>query len=250
MAPRARAAPVVFVALALAALAFAACLPNGPPTGLDDARPPAPAASAPATPGGDPPLEGAFEDDFTRAELGPAWRPVGPGWLLRDGRLCGESNRNRGVWLARRLPPNARVEFDALAETSRGDLKAEFWGDGASGASGPSYRDATSYLLVFGGWNNRRHVLARLDEHDPARFELAVDPAAEGPPRGRVRPGRTYHVRVERAEGRKLTWHVDGALIASFDDPSPLSGPGHDHWGFNNWEGGVCFDNVRVLPLP
>lgn len=225
-------------------------MPNGPPTGLDEARPAPSAPSAPPDPAADPPLDAPFADDFAREGLGPAWRPAGPGWLVREGRLCGEGNHNRGVWLARRLPPNARVEFDALAETSRGDIKAELFGDGASGASGPSYRDATSYLLVFGGWHNRRHVLARLDEHDPARLELAVDPAAAGPPRGRVRPGRAYRVRVERADGRTLTWHVDGVLVASFDDPSPLAGPGHDHWGFNNWEGGVCFDNVRASPLP
>jgi hypothetical protein len=148
------------------------------------------------------------------------------------------------------VPPDARIEFDAVAETAHGDLKAEFWGDGASGASGPSYRDATSYVAVFGGWNNRRHVLARLDEHAPDRLELAIDPAALGPPRGRVLPGRAYRVRVERADGHTVDWRVDGVAVASLRDPNPLAGPGHDHWGFNNWDDGVCFDNVRVTPLP
>ncbi len=248
--PRGALAVLAFALAVLALAALASCLPNGPPTGLDDARPPAPSPRAPADPADDPKLETAFTDDFERAEPGPAWRLAGPGWLVRAGRLCGEGNRNRGAWLARRLPPNARVEFDAVAETPRGDLKAEFWGDGTSGASGPSYRDATSYLLVFGGWRNTRHVLARLDEHDPARLELALDPADASPPRGRVRPGRAYHVRVERADGHTLTWHVDGALVASFDDPNPLTGPGHDHWGFNEWDAAVCFDNVRASPLP
>ena len=30
-----------------------------------------------------------------------------------------------------------------------------------------------------------------------------------------------------------------------FTDPEPLSGPGHDHFGFNDWEVPVCFDNVK-----
>ena len=30
---------------------------------------------------------------------------------------------------------------------------------------------------------------------------------------------------------------------------APLAGVGHDHFGFNDWEAKVCFDNVRVTPL-
>jgi len=29
-----------------------------------------------------------------------------------------------------------------------------------------------------------------------------------------------------------------------------LTGVGHDHFGFNDWDVKVCFDNVRVVPLP
>ena len=79
----------------------------------------------------------------------------------------------------RRLPVNARVEFDAVAESPEGDIKAELWGDGQSGATGSSYSNATSYLTIFGGWRNTKHVLARLDEHGDDRLELDVDPNSD-----------------------------------------------------------------------
>jgi hypothetical protein len=30
----------------------------------------------------------------------------------------------------------------------------------------------------------------------------------------------------------------------------PLRGAGHDHFGFNNWQVKVCFDNLKIVPLP
>jgi len=38
--------------------------------------------------------------------------------------------------------------------------------------------------------------------------------------------------------------------MLSYADTAPLTGPGHDHFGFNDWEVKVCFDNVHVVPLP
>jgi hypothetical protein len=38
--------------------------------------------------------------------------------------------------------------------------------------------------------------------------------------------------------------------MLSWNDPQPLAGVGHDHFGFNDWDVKVCFDNVKVVPLP
>ena len=55
--------------------------------------------------------------------------------------------------------------------------------------------------------------------------------------------------RIERRDGSTLRWWVDDVLMHTFPDPSPLSGPGHDHVGFNDWLAPVCFDNLEITPL-
>ncbi len=47
-----------------------------------------------------------------------------------------------------------------------------------------------------------------------------------------------------------MRWWVDGNEMATYPDTAPLMGAGHDHFGFNDWEVKVCFDSVRIVPLP
>ena len=197
----------------------------------------------------DPVLDGPYADDFDRAELGPAWRSTSPVWRLSEGRLCGQNARNHPVWLARRLPTNASVEFQASSFSSDGDIKAEYWGDGRSAASGQSYTDATSYLTIFGGWQNHFHVLARIDEHAPDRQEVKLMAGGADFTRSTVVPQRVYQFAVERRDGRTVRWRVDGVEILTYHDAQPLVGLGHEHFGFNDWQVRVCFDNLRVIPL-
>jgi hypothetical protein len=191
-----------------------------------------------------------FEDDFERSELGPDWRPTSPVWRLDAGRLCGRGARNRPVWLKRRLPVNARIEFDAVSSSPDGDIKVEVWGDGKSFASGTSYVNATSYVLIFGGWKNQFHVLARLDEHAKDRRELKVDPSGRVVNALPVQPDQTYHFKIERLDGKTLRWMVDDIEVLSLADPEPLLGDGHEFLGFNTWEVPLCFDNLMITPLP
>jgi len=198
----------------------------------------------------DPWLTQPFSDDFERTgELGSAYRSTSSVWAIDRGRLCGAGAKNHPVWLARRLPVNARIEFQALSESEDGDIKAEFWGDGRSSATGVSYTDATSYLTIFGGWKNRFHVLARLDEHAPDRREIKLEREAADPTNRTVEAHRVYQFRVERQDGHTVRWSVDGVEISSYPDEEPLRGDGHEHFGFNDWQVRVCFDNLRVTPL-
>lgn len=256
----------------LSGAAFVACVPRerderSKPAARVEPEPPktAPASEAPeaemevgAAPAAveataaDPLLDAVFSDDFERSgalELGPNWRATSPAWRITSGRLCGENARNHPVWLARRLPRNAVIEFQALSESPEGDIKAEFWGDGRSSASGQSYTDATSYLTVFGGWKNRFHVLARRDEHAPDRREIKLVPGGADLITGTVVPHRVYQFRVERRDGHAVRWQVDDMDILTYRDDEPLYGPGHEHFGFNDWQVRVCFDNLRVTPL-
>lgn len=182
--------------------------------------------------------------------LGPDWnQSKTTAWKVENGWLCGQGARNHGVWLNRVLPVNARIEFDARSESADGDLKTEVWGDGQSSATTVSYTNATSYLAILGGWKNTIHVLARINEHGADRKELHVDKESDDAIKRPVAPGQIYHFKIERADGKTVRWSVNGAEMHVFADPSPLAGAGHDHFGFNDWDAKVCFDNVRVTPL-
>lgn len=245
------------------AMLAAGCVPPGSASSQDagtgaapQAAPqPAPAARpstsvAPALAAADV-LRAPFEDNFERADLGPDWDVTQQSiWKIESGRLCGEHAKNHGVWLKRAVPVNARVEFDAQSTSTDGDLKAEYWGDGRSFATALSYTNATSYLTIFGGWHNKYHVLARINEHGNDRQQIEVDPNSDDPRDKPVVAGQIYHFKVERSDGKSVKWWVNGNEMLTYADPSPLAGPGHDHFGFNDWDVKVCFDNVRVVPLP
>ncbi len=216
-------------------------------------------------------LKAPFEDSFDRGgarahptpeasssttpvvgvDPGPDWVATVPNvWRIEGGRLCGERAHNHGVWLKRTLPVNARIEFDGASDAQDGDLKAEYWGDGRSYATALSYTNATSYLTIFGGWHNKFHVLARIDEHGNDRKQISVDPNSDDPREKPVMAGQIYHFKVERSDGKTVRWWIDGNEMLTYPDSAPLVGPGHDHFGFNDWEVKVCFDNVRIAPLP
>lgn len=247
---RRRALPIVPL---IAGLSLAACVPEGPATtNASASAKPSAAAALPAkakvAPVG-PLISAPFEDIFDRVELGPDWNALGPAWKVQNGKLCARGARNKGIWLKRRLPVNARIEFDAFAESPEGDIKAELWGDGVSGATGTSYTNATSYLAILGGWKNTKHVLARLDEHGDDRLELDVDKASDDERLRAVSPGQAYRFKIERADGKTLSWWVNDIEYFDFSDTEPLTGAGHEHLGFNDWDAPVCFDNLKITPL-
>lgn len=196
-----------------------------------------------------PPLRQEFEDDFERDKLGTNYRATSPVWTLDAGRLCGAGARNRPIWLVPRLPTNVRIEFDATSESPDGDIKAEVFGDGRSFPTTNSYTRASGYLLVYGGWKNSLHVLARLNEHGDDRLVSRVQADGEGGRTAPVVPDRRYRFKIERRDGKTIEWSVDGVQVHRFTDGMPLKGYGHDHFAFNTWLARVCFDNLSVVPL-
>jgi len=279
--------PVVAPALLWLLVGVPGCVPAGNSTPSDAGSGASPATTATPTVKQAPNvLRTVFEDNFDRpnataapsasasasaapstgassavpapsGSAAPRVNPLGPNWYqaqtsawhLENGRLCGENAHNHGVWLQKPIPTNARIEFDAVSDSPQGDLKAEVWGDGQSAATSQSYTNATSYLAIFGGWKNTFHVLARINEHGSDRKEIKVDPDSDDPRQRPVTGGQTYHFKIERTDGKTVKWSVDGLEYLTFPDGSPLAGIGHDHFGFNDWEVKVCFDNVKVTPL-
>ena len=224
-----------------------ALLPLAPSASAGVALLPSPSGTAaPASPTLATPIMAAPPED-----LGPNWRQANTtAWHIENGRLCGQHAQNHGVWLTKVLPVNARIEFDAISDSPDGDLKAEVWGDGQSSATAISYTNATSYLAILGGWQNKFHVLARINEHGNDRKQIVVDKSSDDPREKPVEMGQIYHFKIERSDGHTVRWYVNGLEYLTYDDREPLAGLGHDHFGFNDWNVKVCFDNVKVTPLP
>jgi hypothetical protein len=195
--------------------------------------------SSACTPQGDPGLApGGFHDEFERSELGTDWNNTGGPYAIKKGMLRVKGARNKPLWLRRTLPRDVRVTLDVRSDSPEGDIKLELFGDGVSKAETTSYT-ATSYVVIFGGWNNSLNVLARMNEHG--------DDRVVGPPY-KVVQGQTYHMKIERRGATIRAW-VDDHELAHMTDPSPLEGPGHDHFAFNNWMSELWFDNLRIESL-
>lgn len=191
------------------------------------------------TPQGDPAIGAkGFHDEFERTELGESWNNTGASYAIRDGKLRIKGARNKPLWLRRTLPRDVRVEFEVRSESPEGDIKVELFGDGVSKAEKASYT-ASGYVVIFGGWNNSLNAIARMDEHGNDR---AVGPTYK------VVQGQTYPMKIERRGATIRAW-AGARELASMTDPDPLVGVGHDHFGFNDWQSELWFDNLRITPL-
>ncbi len=179
-----------------------------------------------------------FEDGFDREALGDAWLDTGGRYRIVDGELRARGAKNKPLWLKQKLPRDARIEFDARSESDAVDIKVEAWGDGRSKATALSY-NATSYVIILGGWNNSRSIIARMDEHGDDR-KVRTDPKAE--------KGKKYHFSIVR-KGGTLSWYLDSALFLELEDSAPLAGDGHEHFAVNNWASEVFFDNLKIFAL-
>jgi hypothetical protein len=186
-----------------------------------------------------PPKPPLFVDSFDRAELGGNWKSTAPDgtYRIENGQLVVKGARNHPLWLTIPLPTDAVIELDAMSTSSQGDLKFEAWGDGQSSAKTVSYT-STGYVFIHGGWQNRLTALCRQDEHADDRKTRSDL---------RVVPHKTYHLVATRKD-QLLRFYIDGKLALEMDDLSPLSGPGHAFFAFNNWETEVHFDNLVVRP--
>lgn len=178
-----------------------------------------------------------YADSFD--SLQPIWNATGPGiYSVESGELVVRKSRNHPLWLSQPIPQNAVIELDAWSNDPAGDIKFEAWGDGKSYATTTSYT-ATSYVFIFGGWNNTTSAICRMDEHANNRRARSDT---------KVEQGKHYHFRVER-RGGKIDWQIDGKPFLQFNDGSPLTGAEHAYFGFNDWEAEVHFDNLKITAL-
>ncbi|HKA90713.1 MAG TPA: hypothetical protein VKE22_23790 [Haliangiales bacterium] len=189
----------------------------------------------------DPPPIGdtPWEDRFERSEVGADYVATDSVYEVRGGALRVEKAYNQPLWLRKKLPADAEIDLDVRSMSPAGDIKVEIWGDGESKARDRGAYTSTGYVFIFGGWSNTRSILARLEEH-------GRDLVARSEPK--VEPGRTYHWKIVKGGGH-IEWSIDGQKFLAYDDANPLSGPGHEYLGFNDWEAEVWFDNLVIKPI-
>ena len=181
-----------------------------------------------------------FADSFERAELGADWKATAPdAWKLENGHLKVEKAYNHPLWLMRKLPRDVQIDFDITSFGPDGDLKAEFFGDGKSFAADKGAYTSSGYVAIFGGWRNTISTLVRQYEHDPNRKERADR---------KVEVGRPYHFTITR-QGTRIAFKLDGQDFLEIEDPQPMYGPGHEFFGFDNWEVPTSIDNLRIVAL-
>lgn len=191
----------------------------------------------------DPPPIGdqVFTDDFERKRLGGNYYKTGGDYAIVDGALHVQGAHNHPLWLRKKLPRDVEIELDVWTESRTGDLKVELFGDGKSRARDKGAYTSTGYVAIHGGWNNSKSILTRRDEHGGELAERTQP---------RVEQGKKYHWKLVR-QGKQVDWYVDDmeTPFLSYTDASPLAGPGHEYFAFNNWESDVYFDNLVIRPL-
>ena len=195
------------------------------------------AGCKPKPPTGGTPL---FADTFDRDQIGAEYTDTAPPGVYRTdgGALAVRGAFNHPLWLRRELPRDVVIELDAWSDSPEGDIKVELFGDGKSFAQSVEYT-STGYVLIHGGWKNSLSALCRQDEHAHDR-RVRKDV--------KVLPGRHYHYVITR-RGSRVEWFIDGDLALDLDEPAPLEGAGHRHFGFDNWQTPVHFDNLTIRPL-
>ena len=192
--------------------------------------------------GADPPaITAAWSDDFERADLGGDWRATTDVYQLVNGALSARGAKNHPLWLRRALPRDAVIELDVWSNTADGDIKVELYGDGRSYDPDGGAYTSTGYVVILGGWNNSKSIIARQSEHGRAVVERAQP---------RVEESKRYHWRIVRRGGR-VEWFVNDmtAPFLALTDPAPLEGPGHMYFAFDNWQSDSWFDNLRISPF-
>ncbi len=187
-----------------------------------------------------------FKDDFERESFGPNWKAELPEWKLQDGEVVNHFAENKGLWLLEKLPDgDVRIEYDARSDPyekreKSGAVREEFPGDLKCEAFNRLPEHQTGYVFIFGGWQNRINRIARLEEHGNGEGAEVVD----GPPFP-VEKSKKYRMKVLRV-GSTVAFYADDTLLGQFTDGDFIEGR---HFGFNNWQAHVTFDNVAVYAL-
>ncbi|NLF16924.1 MAG: hypothetical protein GX595_06660, partial [Lentisphaerae bacterium] len=173
------------------------------------------------------------------------WFPVTGVWEVTNRWQCDPrwsfySGVQRGGvacnWNKVRHGENVTVEFFAgpKMDQNRGrkyeyaaDINAVLCADGRDLVSG--------YSFLFGGWDDRGSQIVRGHEIVGENRRVAI-------PRDSTTHRRWFYIKLRKA-GNRLSFWVDGTLVATYEDAKPLSG---DRFGLWTWDNGIMVAQCRV----
>jgi len=214
-----------------------------------------------------------FTDDFNRADVGERYWSTGGDWRIESGELHSASVRNNPLWLKASLPNDVAVDFDVRPASPEGDVRFVLFGDGLNQNSGYTFLfgsygmtaiqriadDPHQHVLTFDG----RGVGLPGPANEPEQSAIAGRGMAElykngtlGPSTEwrmerrdlRAQPGTSYHMHVER-RGGDIKWYANNQLVFEVNDPSPLTGKGHDRFAPSGMDTDAFFDNLAIQKL-
>jgi len=173
------------------------------------------------------------------------WFPVGGVWEITNRWQCDPrwsfySGVQRGGvacnWNKTRHGQNVTVEFFAgpKMDQERGrkyeyaaDINAVICADGRDIRSG--------YSFLFGGWDDRGSQIVRGNTVVGENRRINI-------PRESSTHRRWFYIKLRKA-GNRLSFWVDGSLVATYEDAAPLTG---DRFGLWTWDNGIMVAQCRV----
>jgi len=170
-----------------------------------------------------------FSDPFERAALGPDWQVISGDWRIEHGMLIGGPGEGASeIACTKKFPGCQRLEYDARADDPQPCDLSGLLGIGEAGSE-------SGYFFGFGSeWNVHSKLVIR-------GAEIKDWPKV-------ITPGKVHHVVCER-DGKTLRNVVDGEVVMTYTDESPLTGEGHDKVGFYIFSTGKI-GNVKVYTKP
>jgi hypothetical protein len=167
----------------------------------------------------------------------PSWRQrwieVGGAFSERGGRLVSTGTEGSSMLLRQRLDGPVAIEFigEFPPGAQPGDLSAWWRPNLPEGAPAASLLGGEVYRFLVGAYDNAFcSIVGPKDTYLASReFHLVA--------------GHRYRIRAE-IDGRRLSLHVDGELMAEWIAPLPLSG---GHLGLIAWYPDKRFSDIKIF---
>lgn len=208
--------------------------------------------------GGNVLLEETFDNDLEGmwVEGGyKTWVENGSLYINADGSDGKPASGVATVWFAQMMPADIQIEFDAEVISSSieanninfffnysdpsGRPLYETRAERASGAYS-LYHNLNGYIVTFLNDRNVEGGVGRVRLRRCPGFNLMEQYLG-----GRCDAGIVYHCRIVN-KGGKLSFYVNGELLASAEDPEPL---GEGLIGIRTFKTFLRIDNLRVTQL-
>ncbi|NMA43752.1 MAG: hypothetical protein GX946_10285 [Oligosphaeraceae bacterium] len=156
-----------------------------------------------------------------------------PRWSFFSGQ-----NLDGVACLWNKLPQGENLSVDFFVgpkmDTGRGK-KYEYAGDYALVLCADGQNINSGYSFIFGGWDNRGSQIVRRNSIVKENRDIKVT-------RSSAIHRQWFHMKI-RKENSRLSFWVDGKLVAELDDPEPLK---DRYFGIWTWKSEIMVAQLRI----